>query len=241
MAFQTVFKRYEIKYMLTASQKAAVLKAMQPYMEPDGYGRSTVRNVYFDTENYRLARRSLEKPDYKEKLRIRSYAQATADSIVFAELKKKYNGVVYKRRISLTEKEATAWICGKEPCPRQTQIASEIDYFMHYYGLLKPSVFLSYQREAYYSKNGDDFRVTFDENILSRQDAPSLCADVYGTKIIPDGITLMEIKCSGGIPLWMVRVLSDLHIYKTSFSKYGTAYQNIIFPKISEVKEYAMA
>ena len=111
MAFRTVFKRYELKYMLTSLQKENILEAMLPYMEIDKYGRTTIRNIYFDTDNYRLIRRSIEKPAYKEKLRIRSYSQASADSTVFVELKKKYEKVVYKRRLPLCEADAMAWVC----------------------------------------------------------------------------------------------------------------------------------
>ena len=165
MSFQTVFKRYELKYMLTPLQKEMILEAMLPYMELDKYGRTTIRNIYFDTDNYRLVRRSLEKPAYKEKLRIRSYAQATSDSTAFVELKKKYEKVVYKRRLPLRMGDAMAWVCGEQACPVNTQISREIDYFMGFYGKLKPTVFLSYAREAYYDKGGGDFRVTFDDNI----------------------------------------------------------------------------
>ena len=105
MTFQTVFRRYELKYMLMLEQKEQMLEAMLPYMELDKYGRTTIRNIYFDTDNYRLIRRSIERPAYKEKLRIRSYAQATADSTVFVELKKKYENVVYKR-ITLTQRKS---------------------------------------------------------------------------------------------------------------------------------------
>ena len=114
MAYQTVFKRYEIKYLITLKQKDIVLQAISPYMELDQYGRTTIRNIYFDTDNYRLIRRSIEKPAYKEKLRIRSYCQATPDSTVFVELKKKYEKVVYKRRISLHERDAMKWYENKQ-------------------------------------------------------------------------------------------------------------------------------
>lgn len=228
MAYQTVFKRYELKYMLTTEQKEKVLQAMEPYMSLDKYGRTTIRNLYFDTDNYRLIRRSIEKPAYKEKLRIRCYSQATPDSTVFVELKKKYKHVVYKRRISLSEKEAIEWLCENKLHP-DTQISAEIDYFIQYYGTLHPTVFLSYEREAYYSKDNSDFRVTFDDNILCRQDNLSLKTESYGTPILPEGMVLMELKCSGGIPLWMTHILSQEKIYKTSFSKYGTAYQTMIF------------
>lgn len=143
MVFQTIFKRYELKYLLDEKQKEKVLMAMEPYMALDQYGRTTIRNVYFDTENYRLVRRSIENPAYKEKLRIRSYTQAEPGSTVFVELKKKYQKVVYKRRIALPEQEAMEWVAGKRHCRTYSQIASEVDYFLQYYGGLGPAVFLS--------------------------------------------------------------------------------------------------
>ncbi len=234
MSYQTVFKRRELKYILTNEQKNSILKAMEPYMELDRYGRTTIRNLYFDTETYRLIRRSIEKPVYKEKLRIRSYCKTGPDTPVFVELKKKYKGIVYKRRIPLLEKDAVNWICEGCSCTTKTQIAEEIDYFLQYYGNLHPTVFLSYEREAFFAKDGSDFRVTFDENILCRESNLSLESDIGGNQVLQNDLTLMEIKCSGGIPLWMTDVLSEEHIYKTSFSKYGTAYQTFIYPKLKE-------
>ncbi len=229
MDYQSVFKRYELKYLLTPEQKALVLAAMEGNMRLDQYGRTIIRNIYFDTDNYRLIRHSLEKPAYKEKLRIRSYRRAEPDRPVFVELKKKYDGVVYKRRIAMQEKQALDWICGTERGP-DTQIGAEIDYFMRYYGTLRPTVFLSYEREAYYCGVGGDFRVTFDDNILARQEELSLETPVWGTPILEESKVLMEIKTSGGIPLWMTHALTEGQIFKTSFSKYGTAYQTMIFP-----------
>ncbi len=234
MASQTIFKRYELKYMLTTGQKEKVMEAMQPYMELDKYGRTTIRNLYYDTDTYLLIRRSLEKPAYKEKLRIRSYGRATSDSKVFVELKKKYKSVVYKRRVSLPNDEAMIWLSRGEHCHKHTQICDEIDYFIDFYGSLHPTVFLSYEREAYYTREPSDFRVTFDENILARQEDLSLVFDTYGTPILPEGRILMEIKCSGGIPLWMTEVLSREKIFKTSFSKYGTTYRTLIFPELHD-------
>ena len=187
MAVQTVFKRYELKYLLSPAQKETVLAAMAPYMKLDRYGRTTIRNLYYDTDTYLLIRRSIEKPTYKEKLRIRSYSKADADSVVFVELKKKFKHVVYKRRISLPEAEAVKWLSGEKHTDKHTQISNEIDYFMELYGTLHPTVFLSYEREAYYSNDGSDFRVTFDDNILCRQEELSLQSDAYGTPILPEG------------------------------------------------------
>lgn len=224
MAYQTIFKRYEIKYLLDTRQKEQLLHIMEPYMALDKYGHSTIRNIYYDTNTYRLIRKSLEKPSYKEKLRVRSYTKADENSDVFVELKKKYQSVVYKRRIMMHEQQALNWLCGKEASPQQTQISREIDYFCSFYKTLHPVVFLSYERDAFCPLDGGDFRITFDENILYREDALSLESDTYGTSILGDGQILMELKTSGGIPLWMVHFLTSQKIRKTSFSKYGTAY-----------------
>lgn len=239
MAYQSVFQRYEIKYILKRDQKARIVAAMMPYMAPDQYGRTTIRNVYFDTPNYRLIRHSMEKPVYKEKLRIRSYQQARPGSQVFVELKKKYKGIVYKRRLSLPEQDAVDWMAGSQPPSEDSQIRREIDYFLRYYGALRPTVFLSYERQAWYCRDGGDFRVTFDDNILCRRTDLSLESAVGGTPILDEGLVLMEIKCSGGIPLWMTALLREEKLYKTSFSKYGTAYQTLIYPEIKEMFRYA--
>lgn len=239
MAYQSVFSRYEMKYLLTPNQKQRILEAMAPYMKLDAYGRTTIRNIYFDTPSYRLARQSLERPDYKEKLRIRSYEKADEFSQVFVELKKKYDGVVYKRRIALPEWEAMDWISGALPCLKEEQIVREIDYFLSFYSPLEPAVFLAYDREAYFALDGSDLRVTFDDSILSRREETSLRRDVWGLPLLSQGQTLMEIKCSGGIPMWMATVLSDQKIYKTSFSKYGAAYQRMIYPDLQGGRRYA--
>ena len=240
MAYQKVFKRYELKYMLTGEQKDRVVKALQPYMSMDKYGRTTIRNIYFDTPDYILARHSIAKPDFKEKLRVRTYSQVVSDENVFVELKRKFDHVVYKRRVSIPEKAAMEWTSGAKAyghSDRNTnQLCSEINYFLDYYKDLQPVMFLSYEREAYKMNPGlddQDFRVTFDENILCRDHDLSLKSGVYGTPILDDGKVLMELKCSGGIPLWMVKILSEEKLYKTSFSKYGNAYTGLVLPELT--------
>ncbi|MGN1316415.1 MAG: polyphosphate polymerase domain-containing protein [Acutalibacteraceae bacterium] len=228
MAYQSTFKRYEIKFLLTEQQKQEILQAMEPYMKLDKYGRTTIRNIYYDTENYRLIRRSLEKPVYKEKLRIRSYQAAMPGDTVFVELKKKYKKVVYKRRLTLPEAEVMKSFQQGLPLPVHSQIGDEIEYFRSYYEGLRPTVFLSYEREAFYALDVSDFRVTFDENILYRNYDFSLGSEVYGTPLLNKGETLMEIKTAGGIPLWMSHELNRLKIYRTSFSKYGFAYLDMM-------------
>lgn len=228
MAYQATFKRYEIKYLLTSQQKERILQVMEPYMKLDCYGRTMIRNIYYDTNSFRLIRRSLEKPAYKEKLRIRSYQAAAGEDPVFVELKKKYQSVVYKRRLTLPEGQAMYAFRYNLPLPVRSQIAQEIEYFRAYYAGLHPTVFLAYEREAYYSLDGGEFRVTFDENILYREYNFSLGSKVSGTPLLAEGQTLMEIKTAGGLPLWMSRELNRLRVYPASFSKYGAAYRQMM-------------
>ncbi len=239
MKYQNTFKRYEMKYILTHAQKEAVLTAMTPYMKLDKYGRTTIRNIYFDTNNFRLIRRSVEKPVYKEKLRLRSYSLATPESNIFVELKKKYKSVVYKRRLVLSERTVMDAFLGGKPLPVKTQIGNEIEYFREYYGELKPKVFLSYEREAFHSYDSSDFRITFDDNILYRTNDLSLCSLPGGKSILGEGLVLMEIKTSGAIPLWLTHTLTENKNFKTSFSKYGTAYADMIIHANKGVFIYA--
>ena len=238
MGSQMVFKRYELKYLMDRRQRDAVLRAMEPYMSIDGYGHSSIRNIYYDTPNFRLIRESLEKPVYKEKLRVRSYGPAGAGDPVFVELKKKYQDVVYKRRISLPQAQAEACLDGRMHLP-DSQIGREIAYALELYRELEPAVFLSYEREAFFQRDGGDFRVTFDENIRYRQAELTLDSDAWGKPILQSDQVLMELKTSGALPLWMVHALSQQQLFKTSFSKYGAAYQDMFLTAQKGVRRYA--
>lgn len=219
MAYQNVFKRYELKYIITPEQKQRLLCAIAPYMQLDAYGRAQINNIYYDTPDFRLIRASIEKPPYKEKLRVRSYD----GKIAYVELKKKYNKVVYKRRLAMTPAEAEAFLSGAA-APPDSQIGREIDYFIRFYKTLAPAVYLSYEREAFYSKAGGDLRITFDDNILCRRHTFDFSAPPRGERVLDSDKILMEIKTSAAFPLWLTSILSAERIYKTSFSKYGTAY-----------------
>ena len=229
-----IFQRHEIKYMVTDSLRDAVIRDMSARMIPDPHGKSTVCNVYFDTPDYRLIRRSLEKPEYKEKIRIRSYGKCRPDDKIFMELKKKCRGVVYKRRISLTEAECESYLAGRAPLPVDSQIGREIDYFRSFYRGLAPKVYLCYDREAFYDREDDSFRVTFDRNIRYRETGLSLTSEPGGRLILPDGYSLMEIKTGGAIPLWFVEMITRYRLSKASFSKYGTAYGIILREKLDK-------
>ena len=226
MTYQDTFKRYELKYLIGREQKEKLLQAMEGRMALDQYGRTTIMNVYYDTPDYLLIQRSLEKPTYKEKLRVRSYGTADWDDKVFVELKKKYDGIVYKRRTTATQQEASEYLNHNKTLSKSDQITEEIDYFKSFYQSLMPAMAISYEREAYYDVSGSDLRITLDENILWRETDLNLKHEPYGEALLREDQTLVEIKISMAMPLWLARALSEAGIYQTSFSKYGSAYRN---------------
>lgn len=224
MAFTYIFKRVEKKYMLTREQYDYLVKAITPYMEPDHYGETEIRNIYFDNDDNELIETSLLKPEYKEKLRLRSYGVPDENSTVFFEIKKKYRGIVYKRRISMKLKEATAYIDGgKLPESIEGNIPAEIDYMVRRYRL-SPKAFISYRRTAWAGKDDPELRITFDRDITSRYGDTRLESTAEGTKLLDKDTFLMEIKIPGAMPLWLAHVLSEGNIFPHSFSKFGTAH-----------------
>ena len=226
MGFKTVFKRYEIKYLINLEQKNIILDAMKPYMELDEYGRTTIRNIYYDTDSFRLIRDSMEKPVYKEKLRVRSYCTANEDSTVFVELKKKYKGVVYKRRVSMPMKDVFEYIDSGKP-PFDSQIMREIDYLMRFYQQPKPNVCILCEREAYFLQEDENIRLTFDKNLRYRFGFPNEENLSKGISIVNEGEYILEIKTPGAMPLWLAHALSECEIYPAKFSKYAHAYYDI--------------
>ncbi|MDE7164248.1 MAG: polyphosphate polymerase domain-containing protein [Clostridiales bacterium] len=232
-----VFKRYEYKYLLTAEQYFAVLTELDKHMIADKHGKSTIQSLYYDTDDFLLVRRSLEKPIYKEKLRLRSYGQAKGDDEVFLELKKKYDGVVFKRRIQLTAADAERGLFDYVRAQKE-QIAKEITYAVDLYKTLAPRVLLLYDRTAYFGEGTEsDLRVTFDTNIRYRTDRLTLSGGTDGTPVRSDGKILMEVKAGTSIPMWLCRLISANGIRKTSFSKYGSAYSIERNKQLTEVKQ----
>ncbi len=226
MAKGLTFQRTEKKYLLTDAQYRALRPILDEHMKPDKYEEYTVCNLYFDTEHNDLIRRSIEKPEYKEKLRLRSYGAVSDEDKVFLEIKKKFKGVVYKRRIKAPYGEIKAYLQNGTPPPSDCgQIFREIDYFIKFYDC-KPKLFLAYDRTAL-SGAGEEkgLRVTFDCNIRSRTDCLDLSAAPDGESLLEEeDIRLMEIKAPGAMPLWLTQALTALKIYPTSFSKYGRIY-----------------
>ncbi len=232
MGIITVFQRVEKKYSMTTDQRDAFLSEFQEYLVPDAYGKSTVCSLYLDTPDRRIIRQSVDakgfdKPAYKEKLRLRSYGTPNGDTNVFFEVKKKFKGVVYKRRVVLPLSKAIVYLNGGEK-PMESQIMNEIDWAMHFYGHPKPSMLLSCEREAYTLRDNPHLRLTFDTNLRYRETELDLSAGSHGIKLLPDNAVLMEVKTGGAMPLWLARGLDRHGLYPASFSKYGTAYLNTL-------------
>lgn len=220
-----VFERIELKYVLSLEQFEYMKNELKPYMKIDQYGRTSISSIYYDTSSQLLVRRSIEKPLFKEKIRLRSYGLAKEDGPVFLELKRKYDGLVYKRRVISDEKTVNGFFDFQNSIGGG-QIAREITYFRNLYGDLTPTLAITYERTALYEINGST-RVTFDENIRYRLDRLNLHETLDGTLLGDGKFVIMEIKCLGSMPLYLTKILSKGKIYKSSFSKYGNSYLQI--------------
>ena len=233
-----VFNRCEIKYLLTDDMYRKLRPVLEDYMDVDAHSKNgefyTICNIYYDTDHHDLIRRSIDKPPYKEKLRLRSYGVVRPGDKVFLEIKKKYDSKVNKRRTSLKLEDAYRYMQTREkPVPKNymgRQVFREIDNLMSRYPL-RPMLYLSYDRNAYFGKEDDGFRVTFDTNILTRRKDLGLDIGIYGESLIPPGYWIMEAKAENAFPLWFARLLSTYRIYPTSFSKYGSEYRKNIMGK----------
>lgn len=228
-----IFQRYEKKYILTKAQHEQFLERVNDHLEMDTYGESIICNLYYDTPSYDLIRNSLEKPVYKDKLRLRSYGVPKKGDKTFVEIKKKYDGIVYKRRIELPYEESAKYLDDGISPSKVNQIKKEIDYFVRYYQPVK-KMYIAYDRSAMIGKFDDSIRVTFDRNIRYRMNDLDLGKGDYGTLVLSPETVLMEIKVAGAYPLWMVSILSDLQLYPTSFSKYGSCYQSELIKQREE-------
>lgn len=231
-----VFNRCEKKYILDEKTYNKFLVRLSDHMVLDGHNADnefySISNIYYDTRDDSLIRNSIEKPVYKEKLRVRSYGVPSIEDSVYVEIKKKYKGIVNKRRTSLVLSEAYDYL-DNDICPDlnqnkiNQQVFKEIDYFKHFYDLV-PKVHISYDRRAYFEKNDGDFRLTFDTNIRARRENVRLEAGNYGELLLNEGQFLMEVKITNAAPIWFTKLMSEMKIYPVSFSKYGTEYTRYI-------------
>lgn len=226
---QTIFNRYEKKYLMTKPVYEELRRRLEPYMQVDQYGLTTICNIYYDTANHELIRRSIEQPVYKEKLRLRSYGVPGMNSLTFLEIKKKYEGLVNKRRVPIILQQAYDYVeRGIRPPQEHTaaeeQIFREIDFFLERYPLQR-GLTLCYERVALFETANPEFRVTFDSNIRGRRTDMGLENGAFGNKLLPDDYYLMETKILDATPLWFTKIISDLNLYLTPFSKYGNIYK----------------
>ena len=236
MAAKLTFNRLEKKFILTEEQYLLIKKEIDKRFDPDEYGETKICNLYYDTPDYILITRSIEKPVYKEKLRLRTYGVPTDSSLGFAEVKKKFNGVVFKRRIVMPLPDALDFLSDKSDIENPTQISKEIKYFLNFYKNLEPRIYISYDRSAFFCKENKDFRITFDKNLTWRNYDLDLTKGSYGDSLLKDGEVLMEVKVPSAIPLWLVEILSNLKVYTRSFSKVGTAFTKMITTQRSYIK-----
>ena len=226
-AYQDVFQRYEKKYLVTQQQFNQLARVFSPRMVPDRFAQSTISNIYYDTPDFRLIRRSLDRPPYKEKLRLRTYQAPAADTEVFLEIKKKFDHIVYKRRIGMPYGQAVAYLEGQQEAGHG-QIAQEIEWFRAFYHDLRPAMFIYYDRLAIADREQPDLRITFDSGICWRADHLDLVSGTEGRPLLEAGTCLMEIKIPQAAPFWLSRALSEAGVFPTHFSKYGAAYQAML-------------
>ncbi len=217
-------KRYELKYIVSPEQIAFLREKLKGHMRVDEYGITSIASLYYDTPDYRLIRTSIEKPPFKEKIRLRSYGLAKEDSRVFLELKRKAYGIVYKRRVPTTKAAVDKFFNRETDIFANGQIAREIRYFRDFYPRLVPSCLIIYDRVAYFEPGGD-LRLTIDSNPRYRFDDLDLCTSMDGTSLLGEGWAILEIKVQEAMPLWLTAILAEGKIYKGSFSKYGEAYK----------------
>ena len=233
-----VMLRKECKYILTKKQYEGLLQAIDGHMILDQYGLTSIASIYFDTDSDLLTRRSIEKPAFKEKIRLRSYGLAKPDKDCFLELKRKAQGIVYKRRIAISEDQAYLFMSGGCGLLQDGQIQREITYFRDLYRCLKPRFLILYERKAYYNNEDPNLRITFDENVRYRANELNLHTSMEGEDLLPEGSVLMEIKALNPYPKWLHEPLTELRIFQTSFSKVGAAY-NIELAKLLAFRRQA--
>ena len=209
-------------------------------MEPDAFAHSSISNLYYDTPDFRMLRRSQEKPTYKEKLRLRGYGVPDEETQVFPEIKKKAEGIVYKRRVSMPYGDAIRYLSRRRP-GGDGQIFQELNWMLLAYGSLAPRIFLSYERDSWRGREDPSLRLTLDREILWRAEALDLRRGAWGEPLLEPGQVLMEVKITNAAPLWLAEALSENGIFPISFSKCGRAFETLCKNYINEmeIKRYA--
>ena len=232
MSAQT-FERHEKKFLITFEQKEIILDKLKDNLVLDerngNKGVYNVYSLYFDDDFDDIIRISVSKPPYKEKLRMRSYKLSPTDSDkIYLEIKKKYNKVGNKRRISLSYNECLDYIKGiKRPSfddYLSNQVLKEIDQVLRR-NEIYPKMFIGCKREAFFGKYDRTLRITFDTDITYRNYNVNFDDD-KGEILLKDRI-VMEVKFGLAIPYEIVRMLSEMGLYRRGYSKYGKVFEKI--------------
>ena len=224
-AYTSTFERSEKKYLLSGGQYTQLMKALEEYTLPGTYGNTDVYTIYYDTPDFLLVRRSIEKPVFKEKLRLRTYGPPGDHDIAYIEMKRKYNKTVYKRRIAMPYREALEFL--RTP-GTDSQIAREIGYMLNFYPQIQPAMSMTYSRTSLIGQEDPTLRITFDSNVRWRTDPIDLAVPAAGSPLLEKGWQIMELKFIGALPLWLVRLLSRVSCFPIPFSKYGKAYEAML-------------
>lgn len=245
-SYADVFKRTEMKYLLSSDQRRMIERVIAQRMLLGEFGESDIKSLYYDTPDFALIERSLDKPLYKEKLRLRVYGSPTPLGPAFVELKKKFDGVVYKRRVSLSLAAARVFLEGmpyEAACcafplidheahrqslsARSLQIGHEIEFMIARYGNLEPTLLTSCDRIAYADPEDEELRITFDADLAFAMGVSDLLAKYDAIPLLDPGYSVMEVKNAGPLPFWLVRALNEAQARPRSFSKCGHAYMSL--------------
>ncbi len=226
------FERREKKMLIDNTQVNDFVNDILEYMTPDEYNVGgepyMISNIYFDDDGDNVIRHSVSKPQFKEKLRIRSYGVPDKDTKVYIEIKRKLKGIGTKRRAKLPLWQLNEYLeMGKHPDGIKyidEQVLREIDYYRATYHV-SPKIYISYMRNAYFGKEDKKFRLTLDKEITTRRYDLDLSLGSYGEQLLPEGKTLLEVKFEGAVPLWFARIMSKYSLSFTPYSKYGTEFK----------------
>lgn len=224
-----IFSRRELKFLLPFETYKALANDMMPYMRydkfGDGFGRYNIVSLYFDTPQKTIYYETRNKLLFRQKLRLRVYDEADLNSTAFLEVKQKFKNVVNKRRTLVPLQSAYDYIYQNQSIADQVsnpQILKEIDHFKQLYNL-HPEIVVSYDRQAFHGLYDPDLRVTYDYNLLCRNDDLHIENGPQGENFVDPNLVVMEVKITNSVPLWLTELLSDYGLQKQGVSKFCTS------------------
>jgi SPX domain protein involved in polyphosphate accumulation len=234
-------KRYELKFLVTGSEKERLIQAASPGLEPDPHGQDAVYGIsslYFDTPCLQAYWEKLDGVAIRKKFRLRRYAVLNAATPVwgaaFMEIKHRRNNTVYKERVPVAES-------GLEAILEEPSELARLDRHAEQNGLadrstveavmraasrpgFRPTSVVSYRREAWVGRVDNRLRVTFDAYCRACRPEVRYGADIRaGRAIVPPSLFVMEIKFDHAIPTWIREITVSHQLRLQRFSKYATS------------------